>query len=502
MATEDPDKIDELLRRYAKERREQGGDFALHEATRRMLQGEVGRQYGASQAQDGAKHSLGAWLNAWRGWLALGGSVAAVVLGVWMFGPGSQPTTTMQLAKNDSLADESRLMVRENLRAESDIKELAKEKAVAVVTASGSLTPVQNVPTDALIKDLGDVTSLVSKQKTESLYALTPAAGGTTPALQLNAPAPVALADSMKRLDEISAGASPAGGRARFTTTSGEAANAKPASGKVAAFATQPPATLAFEGSGGLGAAGQPVTLGRGANAPGASAAAGPPAADAYGVERKLSEALAESRSLSLVAADGARAAGIKGEAMVFFRQDAPVPQERFAESLARTEPQAEATRLQSRVAADKAASAPEVLSQFTVEVNGDTIRLTDVDQSIYEGVISNEATVVEYDSGKLGALDRPVQIGRRAVAKAATPASGTEREYYFRAAGSNASLKQLVILNGRLGGVAEPKRVELVSKTATGSSTTASNVALTIEGTVQVGGTNEQRFRAYRVLR
>ena len=47
MSEETPNQSEERLQRHAKERRAQGGDFALHPATRQMLQGEVVRMLGA-----------------------------------------------------------------------------------------------------------------------------------------------------------------------------------------------------------------------------------------------------------------------------------------------------------------------------------------------------------------------------------------------------------------------------------------------------------------------
>ena len=53
MPPEGENKSEERLQRYARERRGQGGDFSLHPATRRLLQGEVTRQFGA-RAKAGA----------------------------------------------------------------------------------------------------------------------------------------------------------------------------------------------------------------------------------------------------------------------------------------------------------------------------------------------------------------------------------------------------------------------------------------------------------------
>src|SRR5438874_1271374 len=86
MQPEGPKKTEELLQRYAKQRREQSGDFSLHPATRRLLQGEVAREFDAGKREE--RRSLG-WFGLWRGRFALGGAVAAVLMtGAWIYWNG------------------------------------------------------------------------------------------------------------------------------------------------------------------------------------------------------------------------------------------------------------------------------------------------------------------------------------------------------------------------------------------------------------------------------
>src|SRR4051812_35931493 len=104
-------KAEEMLQRHARERRERGGDFSLHPATRRLLQGEVTRQFGASAPE---KRSAFTWFTAWR---AAGFSAALVVLlgvGVWVFSRdnGALKNSATQLAK----VDEPKSIVDEALR--------------------------------------------------------------------------------------------------------------------------------------------------------------------------------------------------------------------------------------------------------------------------------------------------------------------------------------------------------------------------------------------------
>ncbi len=115
MPPEGQNKSEELLQRYAKERRGQGGDFSLHPATRRLLQGEVTRQFGAR-----AKKGTGgrSWFWIWRGRLAVVSMLAVVVAaGVWVFSNDQSKKPVMNMAAvapraNDFLLQPSEQAVR------------------------------------------------------------------------------------------------------------------------------------------------------------------------------------------------------------------------------------------------------------------------------------------------------------------------------------------------------------------------------------------------------
>src|SRR3954468_19193804 len=83
---EGPNKNEERLRRYAKKRREESKEFSLHPATRRLLQGEVAREFGGRAKPERNRLS---WLGLWRGRLALGaGLMALLTVAVWVLSSG------------------------------------------------------------------------------------------------------------------------------------------------------------------------------------------------------------------------------------------------------------------------------------------------------------------------------------------------------------------------------------------------------------------------------
>src|SRR5215216_6717479 len=98
MPPEGQNNSEEKLQRYAKERRERGGDFSLHPATRQMLQGEVVRQFGKAEARTKPK---GWWaiLLAFPGRLAAGGALAVIALTCLVVWNNSKREHEMQLAQ-------------------------------------------------------------------------------------------------------------------------------------------------------------------------------------------------------------------------------------------------------------------------------------------------------------------------------------------------------------------------------------------------------------------
>ena len=96
--------IEKLLRRYAKKRRDDAGaPVELHPATRRMLQGEVARQFPKrAAASEGAATTFAQVLKSWRKQLIWALPVLIVlVVGVWaLVGTKEESSHEFDLAKN------------------------------------------------------------------------------------------------------------------------------------------------------------------------------------------------------------------------------------------------------------------------------------------------------------------------------------------------------------------------------------------------------------------
>ena len=162
-----------------------------------------------------------------------------------------------------------------------------------------------------------------------------------------------------------------------------------------------------------------------------------------------------------------------------------------------------------------------QVLARFDLEQTGDALRIVDADGSVYDGTMGVAVESVA-DLGAVQAKDKGGLFKEKAVALQSRSAARGE-DYSFRASGSNVTLRQLVVVRGRFtpdtnramvgsGGVsggalaAAPTARRAVLPTtarglgvASGFGTMTTNQPAVIEGTVIIGATNQQFFRAAR---
>lgn len=439
--------VEELLKRYAKARRAQGGDFALHEATRRRLQGEVARQYRAREPQ---RFSLLAQLLKFRGRLAFAGAVAAaLVFAVWMTNSSRKAETALQLAKSDLPRDEYRLMERETA-----------DKKLAV--ASGPA------------RALSEPAPAANRAKTELLDragSAEQARGPATVAQKPASPQPTRSAETLSLAEKTltrranSPATTPTPGTPATTATAGRE--------MVATYASSPepaaPGGIAAQGPTDLGA--------RMASTRGGALESKSKAAD---FQAPLQEPFGTGPEQQASAANLAfQAAAQNQNAVTFYR---PVP--------AGTRAQADA-----RARSETSGLPGEPLTEFTVEVQGENVRFVDADRSVYDGVVGR--TEAELLNEKLEAAASVQRFQRLPVVDqrgAARKDLQDQRNYYFRAAGSNLTLKKMVVVSGQLSNAGQ---TTLTGNLAPASAT---NRLESIEGTIRVGGTNDRPFRAYRL--
>jgi hypothetical protein len=117
--SQEPNNVEQLLRRYSKERREQAGGFTLHPATRNLLQGEVARELGGKKG--GAAPPAQSSFSIWRGpvlasafVLILGAGLCVLLLNrgnsghMEMAKAGDREERSVAAAPRDFLEDETR----------------------------------------------------------------------------------------------------------------------------------------------------------------------------------------------------------------------------------------------------------------------------------------------------------------------------------------------------------------------------------------------------------
>ena len=566
MQPEGPNKSEERLQRYAKERR-QGADFSLHPATRRLLQGEVARQFGARAKAERAGLS---WLGWWRGRFAFGGALAAVLItaGWFYFNGGVQKRARMELA------DAKLSQTEKGIALESDRFAFGAEVEKSVVaTAPPALRDERvNKPAPARSRALDGIVAndlqLGAKLETDNLvvmsdtresnevvhyfadfasvlpmtnavvtaYSIAPVTDlwnyqSLTPTSQTSlaekADAGVVANWGANRGFGGAAGATDsvlfAENAPRFNMLNtplpqvalrNESEEAKRVQELSDLTKTQP--QIAYKN------VAEPLAL-----APQNITAPAAPAqrpADASG----LSESLAAVQSVGQKGIESRSAVGNRGAGLS--RSDVNNSQTFFRQSFVPAEETPSAAKQLEAAVAKKSEDtvASQVLSQFTVEQQGNSVRLMDFDGSVYNGVIDAPAAA---EAGKLKedvGRDKDGTALNRALNEQQVRQSGDASqsgEYSFRASGSNVALRQFIVVNARFrhgtnaslgvgqrgfgtaGNVTLP-REDAAAPAPTGPPATrrtvdrfgragATDSPVAIEGTVQIGTTNVQRFLA-----
>jgi len=503
MPSEPGNKIEELLKAYAKKRRDEAGaPFDLHPATRKLLQSEVARQWPKDKVKSTPLFQI--LITFWPRLAFVGAIAVAIGTVVWL--TSSKPAATNRMALNAARPATDLFMDQDQKAKDSPApSEPQSKKAEADVILARP---------EGMVKQLSEKEGETLKREdrlaivTAPVPALTPpppvVAGdgrqGTvdeTRNLALNK-APAAPAATRSLSDQISATATqPGNGRGAFggglsgsqsTTDSGLAA-AKPAlrdqselsvsqakeAKQLESFGFSPPARSER---------GYALALGLDTNAPVASAAslrARYGATTANGAVDKLSEV---DRKLTLGAGgpQGGSAGDLVASRNVALADSPPVNQPQSAGRALAPALGAELNQLSEqagvgnemmgkrlhfsqnpepiKAAKVQAQAAPVPLASFDLEQNGDRVRIYDADGSVYDGLItaSTDSTV------RLRApVPEPVKGDREArdledaqKLKKQTELLGEAEstpQTNFRASGTNRSLNQLVVIQGSLVG-------------------------------------------------
>ena len=557
MPPEGPNKSEELLKRYANERREQAPKLSMHPATRRLLQGEVAREFG--KAGRAEQRGWAMWLSILRGRLAICTAVCVLAvtgISVWW---NNQKPPTLEMAKSDSSTDEFAQLTSKDI---DEVKLLAKKENSGAAAAA----PVQFENESRRLALAPSAPSAIQPEIKAKLQNAAPAEGFGASRSALTLDDALSLARTTSTLSStnlLALGAianpntSPSLGTNSSTvyfetasvrlTVSNQAnlafAYNAPADGLASQQGVLPPVATLGDATGknlfklaeteklaaepALIAARPDSGLVDRARRGGTDPQAPPvqPRATAAPLSRALPENLTEEkRQQSTVAQTRSE---LESQPSVT-RPGSPEQLARFYRQSAA--PTDEYSRQKALRDLGRSDAGPRVLLSFSIEQTGNAVRVVDADGSVYDGKV--EAPVVtEFDSDLAETLaeskDQPAR--EKPVALRSTLAPPTEG-YSFRAAGSNLTLRQIVVVNGRFsagtntmarrgsagvaGGVSTRSAVvtgpasksSAVSNRANGPQPSfggryglATNQPATIEGTVTIGVTNQQWFRAVR---
>lgn len=383
--------IEKLLRACALKRRQEAElPSEPHPATRRLLQGEVARQFGRAQAQETPTRK---WWSVLVGWprLAWAGAGVAVVLfaGLALLISQGGGRKGELLARNDQPAAAHSLLAPEPSRARTDqaapattATELEKQPQLAILADSKMPVPAEVVQQAEPAKDKALVLDQIKRERNLGLAANEPTALTAQPNGTL-------------------AGVVATGGEVR---SSGTALNAR------------------------LPAAPLP--------------AAAPSVARAPALAQDREQSLA-SDDLRLALAKAAPPAQTAPGSALFFRDEArvagtPVREQEFVRTSARA------------LAKNLEGSAPEnsVLVSFKVQPAGNDLSIVDADGSVYSGYLQPAPQPTAAAIPPLGSakpINRRLSSRGAADGAPAQPASA----YTFHVVGTNRTLNQKVEFSG-----------------------------------------------------
>ena len=457
--------IEKLLRAFAKKRRDDAGaPLEPHPATRRMLQGEVARQF-PKAAAGGATKVAG--LATWWPRLAWAASVLVVLgVSVWAFFPRQQnPRAAFDLAQN-SLPQNSPARDKKKLAgapAESEAKPAPTKQPDQPTLASANTTPAQ--PQNATVTWSADTLNFKDETKL-----------GTAPAQPHIASSGLTLSETPGREPQpgarLDAGLAVAGGEQAKAVN---LALAPP----VASAGALVPGSSGGGGFGGAGGGGQEAR-----NRTAAFTVAGsPPTASLPSLAGGATNTLADLFNRST-------ANGVAFGNTGMLRQN-------FVQTQSRGQFKAAA----------KPAEPNQVLASFQIERAGNQLRVIDNDGSTYTGGIEMavdekaSSTVTTQTGAALPKSGNAIAASQITAAPAANFQNA--QNFSFRVAGTNRTLNQQVVFTGNFleatNEMAAQMKASRLQNTGPAQAQQAFPMLLnsTINGRAQVGGGKEIEINA-----
>lgn len=548
MPPEGQNNSEEKLQRYAKERRERGGDFSLHPATRQVLQGEVTRQFGKTSRTEPKR--WWAVLLAFPGRLAAGGAFAVIALTCLVVWNNSKREPHMQLAQAPQARSEFSLKRTEdrtwaetatdkeqsklqrdekmlapakplsderlltlNAPAESDSR--ARLEVLSVAPAAKPSEPIQSFGADSTLSSVTVTNSVAATFSYQANPAEVRFGGSTAPAQNTAGSQPQSLATDYSASFRSR---SPATG---VKTDAGAFGGGLAANGPMSGIAP-PQQQLA------------PPTLTR----------AEP---DLAKRELALAEKLGQPLSQSSVALRSDGVVAGSGHAQVAATVSAtpapvaaPAPTAGLAGGLSdgtdtwrrQINESAQVVRFyrapvlagrgnlseaETKQKSDPGSDEFRVLDRFAIEQQTNALRVVDGDGSVYEGFVDGATVVSDTEANTFNFSDG---LERQKAVLAKDAIGQGQRGYSFNASGSNVTLKQFIKISGRF--IAGPDATNAAGRSFSRAVATTAPVSrraaaptnlrdgsinlspeatnsAAIEGVIRIGKNPQQPFRALK---
>lgn len=434
--------VEKWLRDAAKQRRDQAGaPFELHPATRRLLQGEVVRRYGAAEPETSRGFS---WARLFPR-LAWGLGLAAVLgAGLWMLWPESQPADRELAMGAKQSAGESGALDRVAKPAETAP---ALEPVTRAFVAEKKGLPGVNEPAPTARPLDHDVRLQTTAKEAEKEPMVAARNAAVAPASK---PEPAAAATP--RNQELLAFGSSDALKAREHSESQSLAGATTGLEKTKDVTIPPPAAA-------------PVPMARAeAGTRGAELLKQPVRENAAVLADSVTSPQAGSRidsaRFGVIAgapATPATAAARPGsDAMSLAVAPRPDTKTTWGYSTAPFANQwKQVSQAQLKLEARQAA-AVQVLNNFVIEREGEKLKVIDEDGSVYAGSLqATAAPARRARTAQPPATDRAMRgvsaTAAPGVTRLSTGADTAAQSYYFRVVGTNRSLNQQVVFTGNL---------------------------------------------------
>src|ERR1043166_1077169 len=456
----EPDKpIEQLLKKYAEKRRQDAGaPVEMHPATRRLLQGEVARQRRTAGAGNGSFLKL--LLGSWPRFAFAGSAVALLTLIIWLSVPKSEPTR--QLARAEKRGEPAERFLKKDMAEKDGLVQQKEETETRALKPTLQRQPASQPggPQSDRSRVASDTYSfgLDSAKTTDALPGQAPANG--TPGLTANAPVARErlLSEDKLALNAPKPVEAPKGSvtveRAYGLRLAGEKTSGAPAgNSRLALSAEKENLSLNVGRAAGEKKMDAPASTASAAPAPPAVSKQAEQLGRAVDGDQKLPSANPPVQLSAGVQAGKAVEVGAFAESQAQLGgQISPLTRDDASSSSNRAHFSQITQMPKVRAEANKEAA---LLDSFEMEQAGNRIRIYDRDGSVYEGDVQASAATPPLQSPTSNVLEKnKAQVTKESPvdrkAEALSDAELGQQKQSFRASGTNRSLNQLVVINGR----------------------------------------------------